>query len=485
MIHYLIINLILTSSALFINIAMQIPHRIKFIILMTALLGWLVPFSLLTIEVSQNSIAVLPIHLAPVAEPVFTTAVSAPKEFTSYQIIALLMVFGLFRFMLDLFSSYQYIHKLKYQHLHNCSQIRLVSGIKGAFVSGYFKPIIWIDEKLSHKGTLQSIIIHERQHIKNHDQFWLLLMTLIQRLFWFNPFVHLLVAKLRMATELRCDEACKKKIGKSTYQSHLAELIIDNHKAKYPASNVILNNHIQNSKNFNIQRIKQLNQENTMTYLNQTKLCFIAILTLMMCTYSLVTVANDNTIPTVADHQVLLSLEIQRNDEQPAEISILTNQGETAHVTYDNHDFGFTTQVSESEPTQIYTQMSISKIENGVKTEIAKPGIVTTNTQWGAFKFGADDTYFDINIMGKTSSDLDPTEEAIERQLRMTNPIPPVASLPNKPDSVDAPAKPMTPASEISSVGAPLPVAPPTVETPSASKTATAPQSPPVPSKIK
>jgi len=419
---YLLINLTLSCTALIINHYMKIPHRVRFYLMLTAVIAWLIPFTWFSIELPSQTLALLAIEFNPTNTAPLNSQPSIQSSFSWMAVFYALTFLGLARFILDLVTTAKQVQRLKEQSKPYAatSNIRITQGIHGALVSGYFKPIIWLDEKLINTANLASAITHEKQHIQSHDQFWLLIITLVQRLLWFNPLSYYLCIQCKNGIELSCDEACKKYLGQSQYQTHLAQLIIDQHHTTH----ALMNNQIHQNQGFNIHRIEQLNQENSMTKYQTIKLSFIVGAALMMSTYSMITVAHDSTIPALTDDQILLELKIKRNNQEPKEVILLTNKGEMAHVNYDHHDFGFFTKVIEQEPTQIYTEISISKINNGEKTEIAHPAMVTTNTQWSGFKFGDGDTYFDIEIMAKSNSAKAPLEEAVENYIEKTDPIP-------------------------------------------------------------
>lgn len=53
---------------------------------------------------------------------------------------------------------------------------------------------------------LYLILKHELMHYKQHDIEAKALMFLVQTLYWFNPFVHLMSNKFNEAIEMNCDE---------------------------------------------------------------------------------------------------------------------------------------------------------------------------------------------------------------------------------------------------------------------------------------
>ena len=73
---------------------------------------------------------------------------------------------------------------------------------------GFFKPIILMPVALLNGLTLpetESLIIHELTHIKNNDYLlnWLLMM--IETIYFFNPFLKIIVAKIKSEREKSCD----------------------------------------------------------------------------------------------------------------------------------------------------------------------------------------------------------------------------------------------------------------------------------------
>ncbi len=73
---------------------------------------------------------------------------------------------------------------------------------------GFFKPVILLPVALLNSLSIQqaeALILHELNHIKQHDYLlnWLLVIT--ENLFFFNPFVLIAARKIRMEREKNCD----------------------------------------------------------------------------------------------------------------------------------------------------------------------------------------------------------------------------------------------------------------------------------------
>lgn len=61
--------------------------------------------------------------------------------------------------------------------------------------------------------TLQAVLAHEREHIRNRDGYRLWLASLCRAIFWFNPLVHWLYRRLAVLAELTSDAAAVDAIG--------------------------------------------------------------------------------------------------------------------------------------------------------------------------------------------------------------------------------------------------------------------------------
>ncbi len=422
MTQYLFINVMLTCGALLINHLMHIPHRMRFYVLMGAMTAWLIPFGMLSIEISKQTIEMLPIHTIQI-DTTQSYVLPENKIMIDWLTIFYTMILlGFVRFCFDLITSTKLINQLKLNSktFNNHKNIRLTKGINGAFVSGYFNPIIWIDEQLQLNKTLTTVIAHEQQHIKNHDQFWLFSITLIQRLFWFNPLTHYLCQKTRQSIELRCDEDCKNKLGQEQYRSHLAELFINNNRKNHS----LMNNQINHNQNFNIHRVKQLTQENSMNNKNKTQLTLIILSIVSMSSISLISIGNELKPSDTEKKLITLDFIFKTNNGEPGEFSIIAKQGEMVNISSFETDFGFIVQTSETDSELIYTDIIISEINNGIKSEVANPGILSKNKEWASFQFDDEETYYDVSIRPTISDNTDPEIEAIDNYLDKNDPAP-------------------------------------------------------------
>ncbi len=88
------------------------------------------------------------------------------------------------------------------------------------YVAGYFKQTIFIPPLELDKDDWKYILMHERQHIKEHDQFIKLLFIVIRAIFWWNPISHLFMHELDAILELRCDYNVTKNLSEQDSLSY-------------------------------------------------------------------------------------------------------------------------------------------------------------------------------------------------------------------------------------------------------------------------
>ena len=310
MVLYFTINMLISLSALSIYYFVQIPYRLRFYCLMAALTCWIIPVHQISIELAPEVAKEL--HLFDlVNKTIVQYAAPTFQGFNWLILFYLAIVIGVIRFVFDIIGMRFYLNGLRCgaKSHPKIPNLMIVDGINNAFVSGYLRQTIWIDKKLFNSSSFQAIVIHEQQHIKQNDQLWLLFVHIIRRAFWFNPLILLLTYETKNCIELSCDEACKKLIGKRAYQRQLAKLMLQNASYK---SNLLFN--YMNKNNFNIKRIKKLNQENIMNYKKMSLLFVIAFITFSLSAYLLISVAHSEN--TKFQNQVQPKIEMSFNQDK-------------------------------------------------------------------------------------------------------------------------------------------------------------------------
>lgn len=291
MLTWALVNVVLSGLALsFALVNKGAPHRLRFHVCFVALLAWLVPWSqvpawmpdLLSLDlwraeqrmiVSSAQATTFPLIL------VDTRSVPLAGEMTVLH-LPLLVLSGLLLSGLGLFTWQVTSHHWRLSRLAKTAQDRtdlwqhaginsavpilLQTNISGAFSSGVLKPRIWVHTELTRTPQLPTLLRHELTHIQQHDNWYLLVITLVEKLFWWNPLVRLLGSQARHLQELSCDERCRE--SNADYAVHLAALMLaDIGIPRSRASEqLLLSANIFNKPNLNIQRLKVLQRSHNM-----------------------------------------------------------------------------------------------------------------------------------------------------------------------------------------------------------------------------
>jgi len=141
----------------------------------------------------------------------------------------IIWISGTLIFLLRLSGSLWYLSRIKKQtiilddelshrlaalgkQLHIKRMVRLGESalIHAPLVIGYFKPILLIPVGfISGLSTeqIEAIFVHELTHIKRHDYLLNLVQSIVEAIFFFNPFVWIISAKIRTEREHCCDDA--------------------------------------------------------------------------------------------------------------------------------------------------------------------------------------------------------------------------------------------------------------------------------------
>ncbi len=273
------------------------PFRVRFRMVLITLFSWLVPYDLVTTIFIQDNTAVLPSTISSFntgIKHVIVSQIDSETYLTLLNCISIMTFIGFIWFIKDVVSL-----NIKLQNLSK--EANLYKIIKGKnvhitnnhdiFSIGVIKPKVYIGEKYLGSLFIDSIIKHEIQHIESNDQLWLLLITLVQRLLWWNPIVNLLAQKSRELIELSCDQACKEQSTDNQYQEDLAQILIQTYQESDPlASNFF------GKSNQNIFRIKQLSKEFKMNKKHKALIFSTALIPFVLMLFvSTTSISSDKT----------------------------------------------------------------------------------------------------------------------------------------------------------------------------------------------
>jgi bla regulator protein blaR1 len=77
-------------------------------------------------------------------------------------------------------------------------------------VFGVFRPVLLLPDGIAGRlspAQLQAVVAHELVHVRRRDNLWAALHAIVQAIFWFNPMVWWMGARLVAECEQACDEA--------------------------------------------------------------------------------------------------------------------------------------------------------------------------------------------------------------------------------------------------------------------------------------
>ncbi len=291
MLTWLLVNVLLSALALvFITLNGSAPHRLRFFAGFAALAAWLVPWPLLpdllpanmfsfelwrmerAVEATSTRITgVIPVIIG-------TGSPEAAPRFIVLSVIELGFV-ALNAIGCALFAWKVAAHQLLLRRLERTGgdgnwlwaraglepvcAVGVQREIAGAFSSGLLRPRIWVHGDLVQSPQLSTLLQHEVTHIRQHDNWYLLAITFVERLFWWNPLVWYLGRRTRELQELSCDERCQR--TNSAYPAELAQLMLDSARGGMQPRMLALGANIFDQPNPNVKRIQLLLSHRTYT----------------------------------------------------------------------------------------------------------------------------------------------------------------------------------------------------------------------------
>lgn len=220
--------------------------------------------------------------------------------------------------------------------------IRVVDDLENAFVSGYWHPRIWLGRSQFTSPALTSILQHELVHIRQHDNFTLMFVTLLSDLFWWNPLVRTLTRLARRYLELSCDHVCQKLSPE--YRENLASELLNR---EYRSFDSRLVSPISLGQKFNVYRIRHLAKGTSMKLRHFFCFGFLAIASLLLVSNIAASKSADSERQIVTDLTVKIvttesdgakstrSVETQFIGEP--EVEKFLRFAEAANVTVDSH----------------------------------------------------------------------------------------------------------------------------------------------------
>lgn len=140
--------------------------------------------------------------------------------------LILLVVWIMGMVVMLLYSVITYIHiynkaKVSVRYRDN---IYVGDYIDSPFILGIVRPKIYIPTDLSGEG-MECVILHEKAHIKRHDNWWKFVGFLLLIVHWFNPILWVAYLMFCRDIEFACDEKVIKSLGCDRRQAYAQVLL--------------------------------------------------------------------------------------------------------------------------------------------------------------------------------------------------------------------------------------------------------------------
>lgn len=95
------------------------------------------------------------------------------------------------------------------------------SSISRPYTAGLFRPAIYLPDIELPEESWRTILRHEVQHIRSHDEVKKLFFLAIQALFWWNPLTHISRKEIDTILELQCDAKVTAGMSKEEVDAYL------------------------------------------------------------------------------------------------------------------------------------------------------------------------------------------------------------------------------------------------------------------------
>lgn len=165
--------------------------------------------------------------------------------------------------------------------------------VQAPLVVGYFKPVILIPLGMIgglSTEQLESIIIHELVHIRRYDYLVNLLQSLLEAVFFFNPFVWIISGIIRREREHCCDDAVIAAYGNRLAYAHALTAL---EEARLSRAGLALS--LAEDKNQLLNRIKRIMEKSVKPYSLRERIVPVLLLITGLICASWLTINSDRS----------------------------------------------------------------------------------------------------------------------------------------------------------------------------------------------
>lgn len=179
------------------------------------------------------------------------------------------------------------------------ANIKICDWIQSPLTFGFFRTTILmpISTLTMTEKEQHYLIYHEKIHVKHRDSAWKMLAVLIAAIYWFNPFLWLLVKYFNQDLELRCDHKVITELGDNKWY---AELLLKFAK-KMHTSVYLLNGFGESIIKKRIVAVLNFEKEKNKHFFSSMFLFFFALMLLMIRMDSLMSIRDSIKKPQAVE----------------------------------------------------------------------------------------------------------------------------------------------------------------------------------------
>jgi bla regulator protein blaR1 len=273
--------------------------------------------------------------------------------------------------------------------------------ISAPIVIGYFKPIILIPVGMMSGLTteqLETVILHELAHIKRHDYLVNLIQSVVEAIFFFNPFVWIMSKLIRREREYCCDDMVVHMHGsKKAYAYALTQLAEVRLTAAYFALS------LGEDKNQLLNRIRRIMEKSARNYPVRSQIAVPVILLIgaLFCISWL----------GIGGHNGITGEAVVRQDTVPAKKPNAARYSRKSIITLDENGQPHEEVVEEFEGDESLRPLLQQHAVPGISAIPAVPGIDVIPPMPDMYSMPADTIPFGFNTeewetMTKSFEDL-------------------------------------------------------------------------------
>ena len=194
-----------------------------------------------TVDVPDFDLNTVPNNYPVQSEPIIgnidgeTISSVADSSPSLMYILSLVWVVGMFILLVYALVSYLRLRKVVSESVCLDKNIYICDRIDSPFILGLILPKIYLPSTMS-EAISESVIAHERAHLKRLDHIWKPLGFLILVVHWFNPLVWVAYVLLCRDIELACDESVIKNMSVENRKIYSTALLDCSIHRKYIAA---------------------------------------------------------------------------------------------------------------------------------------------------------------------------------------------------------------------------------------------------------